>query len=95
MFTQLDYPYMATVKDKGELVIVERVNIHLRPPRTLVSLSPEATKILLGLLTEKLSTSETAEQSVQSDVCQECGETETEDPNNDGVVVCVFCGTRR
>lgn len=30
-----------------------------------------------------------------ADVCQECGETETVDPNNDGVVVCVFCGTRR
>ena len=30
-----------------------------------------------------------------ADVCQECGETETIDPNNDGVPVCVFCGTRR
>ena len=36
-----------------------------------------------------------AEQSVQSDVCHECGETETIDPYNDGVPVCVFCGTRR
>ncbi len=29
------------------------------------------------------------------DVCHECGETETIDPNNDGVPTCVFCGTRR
>ena len=30
-----------------------------------------------------------------ADVCHECGESETIDPNNDGVPVCVFCGTRR
>ena len=36
-----------------------------------------------------------AEQSVHADVCHECGETETVDPNNDGVPVCVRCGTRR
>ena len=30
-----------------------------------------------------------------ADVCHECGETETIDPYNDGVPVCVFCGTRR
>lgn len=29
------------------------------------------------------------------DVCHECGGTETVDPNNDGVPVCVHCGTRR
>ena len=29
------------------------------------------------------------------DVCHECGESETIDPNNDGVPTCVFCGTRR
>lgn len=31
----------------------------------------------------------------EADVCQECGKIETIDPNNDGVVVCVECGTRR
>ena len=29
------------------------------------------------------------------DVCLECGESETIDPNNDGVPTCVHCGTRR
>lgn len=29
------------------------------------------------------------------DVCHECGGTETVDKNNDGVPVCVHCGTRR
>jgi hypothetical protein len=29
------------------------------------------------------------------DVCHECGESETIDPNNDGVPTCVHCGTRR
>ena len=29
------------------------------------------------------------------DVCHECGATETIDPNNDGVPICVECGTRR
>ncbi len=28
-------------------------------------------------------------------VCHECGESETIDPNNDGVPTCVHCGTRR
>ena len=43
----------------------------------------------------KIRNGEAAEHSVQTDVCQECGETETIYPNNDGVPVCVFCGTRR
>ena len=30
-----------------------------------------------------------------ADVCHECGATETIDPNNDGVPICVECGTRR
>ena len=36
-----------------------------------------------------------AEQLRATDVCHECGESETIDPNNDGVPTCVFCGTRR
>jgi hypothetical protein len=69
MFTQLDYPYMATVTEKGKLVILERVNIHQHPPKTLVSLSSEATQKLLELLVEKLSTSGAAEQSVHPTGC--------------------------
>ena len=32
---------------------------------------------------------------IAPDVCHECGESETIDPNNDGVPTCVHCGTRR
>lgn len=35
------------------------------------------------------------QREMQEDICMECGETETVDPYNDGVVVCAHCGTRR
>jgi ribosomal protein L37AE/L43A len=53
---------------------------------------------LLGDARSKLSDwvdLQAAEQKRAADECQECGKIETIDPNNDGVVVCVFCGTRR